>query len=86
MFEIIYTDNTTSKLTVAKNRTTLKIRKEDRGLGCRMIDMAEKIVDKLGEIEYTYRGRFTNKDSNMIIELFNDSKTKSKLFVEGKMK
>lgn len=66
MYEIIYTENSTSKLTIAKDRCTVKITKQDKELGGRIIDFTEKIRDKIGVVENTLRGQFTLADDGYL--------------------
>jgi hypothetical protein len=79
--EIVKKDNATSKLTIAKDRCTVKIATTDSMIEDRIILMAGKIYAKMNPVDFTYRGQFSVLHGKICINL--STKVDSKLFVEG---
>lgn len=69
-FEVLDKDVTSVKLTVAKERTTLKVplfvSPEDKS---KLIDFAKYIESNLGDIEFTLRGRFYQWKAHWTIKM-----------------
>lgn len=60
---IIYKDITQSKLTIAKGRVELKMSIQNKPANeSLVIALANMVVAEIGEVEYTLRGRFTQKE------------------------
>lgn len=71
--DVIFTDSATSKLTIAKDRCTIKICNKDKVYFDRIIDMSTLINNKISPVENTNRGQF-----NLVNGLFEITMSKFK--------
>lgn len=70
--EIQYKDTTCSKLTITKDRITIKIKPEHKGLmEQRVIALSKRIAKEIIEPEFTYRGDFKYNNDCLSITLGN---------------
>lgn len=83
--EVVRKDNSKSKLTIAKDRCTIKIAPTDEELEDRIIQMSEQILETISPVEVTHRGQFYLVDGVLEIRLskYTVNKEHTSKFIEG---